>query len=453
MKYLLFASTLFMLLALEQVHANESEETPPGLKFKIENIPKNRRLKNMKRENPAEIKKMMKEKGLINISEEKGLVPLITPTDGTAVPNEYIARLLPGGKYGRIRRTLKGRGSRQRVKFSRKSSFVILRDINDSDLQLLRQLTGDIEEIEQAKEMSLELSHCEGYFPAAETWNLDRIDYSPDDDRFATWALGSGIDAYVMDTGINPDHSDFGGRVLPGWHASSFSDTRDTHGHGTHVASTLGGATYGAAKKVTLIPVKVCDATTCSSSDLLAGLNWIKTRVQQNKRQSVINISIGFPYTTYINDAVYAVLDAGIPVVVAAGNDDKADACNVSPASVSGALTVGATQIDDYLASFSNIGPCVDIYAPGRKIRAANYANTNGWIEKSGTSMASPLVAGAAAGMLQVLRDAGSISQPSVSVVDNVNYYIIQFAEKGTVKGLPSTNNNNVMLQTSCLTT
>ncbi|XP_013384605.1 alkaline serine protease ver112-like [Lingula anatina] len=261
MKFLLFAWSLFMLLALEQVYASESEETPPGLRLKKEKIPQNGRLKNMKRENPAEMKKMMKAKGLIDISEEEGLVPLITPTDGTAVPNEYIARLLPGGKYGRIRRILKGKGSKERVKFNRKSSYVILRDINASDLQLLRQLTGDIEEIEQAKEMSVDLSHCEGYFPADETWNLDRIDHYEDDDRFATWALSSDIDAYVVDTGINPGHSDFGGRVLPGWHASRFSNSRDSQGHGTHVASTLGGATYGAAKEVTLIPVKVCGTT------------------------------------------------------------------------------------------------------------------------------------------------------------------------------------------------
>ncbi|XP_013396265.1 uncharacterized protein LOC106163269 [Lingula anatina] len=442
-----------MLLALEQVYASESEETPPGLRLKKEKIPKNGRLKNMQRENPAEMKKMMKAKGLIDISEEEGLVPLITPTDGTAVPNEYIARLLPGGKYGRIRRILKGKGSKERVKFNRKSSYVILRDINASDLQLLRQLTGDIEEIEQAKEMSVDLSHCEGYFPSDETWNLDRIDYYEDDDRFATWALGSDIDAYVVDTGINPGHSDFGGRVLPGWHGSRFSDSKDSQGHGTHVASTLGGATYGAAKEVTLIPVKVCGTTGCSTSDILAGLNWIKSRVQQNKRLSIINMSLGGPYSSTFNDAVYAVLDAGIPVVVSAGNDGKADACNKSPASVTGALTVGATQIDDYLAYFSNIGSCVDIYAPGRKIRAANYANTNGWTEKSGTSMASPLVAGAAAGMLQVLRDAGFYSQPSVSVVDDVNFLINKFAEKGTVKGLPSEDNNNVMLHTGCLST
>ncbi|XP_013384598.1 uncharacterized protein LOC106154694 [Lingula anatina] len=164
-------------------------------------------------------------------------------------------------------------------------------------------------------------------------------------------------------------------------------------------------------------------------------------------------MSLGGPYSSSFNDAVYAVLDAGIPVVVSAGNDGQADACDKSPASVSGALTVGATQIDDYVASFSNIGSCVDIYAPGRKIRAANYANSNGWTEKSGTSMASPLVAGAAAGLLQVLRDAGFHSVPSTSLVDDINYYIVQFAEKDTVKGLPSTDNNNVMLHTTCLTT
>ncbi|XP_013406292.1 uncharacterized protein LOC106170842 [Lingula anatina] len=253
-----------------------------------------------------------------------------------------------------------------------------------------------------------------------------------------------------MDTGINPDHSDLKGRVTLGWYASSYSNGRDSNGHGTHVASTLGGATYGAAKKVNLISVKVCHYS-CPTSGILEGLNWIKTQVQRNKRLSVVNMSLGGGYSSSINDAVHAVLDAGIPVVVAAGNSGKADACHFSPASVSGALTVGATQIDDNLASFSNIGSCVDIYAPGKNIMAANYANNNGYKSLSGTSMASPLVAGAAAGMLQVLRDAGYVSEPSVSVVDDVNYYIVKFAEKDAVKGLPSTNNNNAMLFTTCL--
>ncbi|XP_013396262.1 proteinase T-like [Lingula anatina] len=462
MKLSLFlASTLLALLALEQVDAhdandaNETDKIPPGVKFVREKIPKNRRLKYMKKENPAEMRKMMKEKGLIDISEEKGLVRLITAKDGSNVPNQYIAHLKPCGKYGKIRKILKGRGSQQRVKFNNKDSYVILRNISASDLQKLRQLTDVFVEIEQDKKMSLGRSHCEGYFRADKTWNLDRIDYYYwDDDRFATWALGFGIDAYVMDTGINPYHSDFGGRVSSGWHASRFSNSRDYDGHGTHVASTLGGKTYGVAKEVNIIPVKVCvDHTTCYYSDIVEGLYWIKSQVQRYKRLSVVNMSLGGSYTSYINNAVYAVLNAGIPVVVSAGNDDQENACYKSPASVRWALTVGATDEDDYVASFSNIGHCVDIYAPGTKIRAAYYANNYGTTVYQGTSMASPLVAGAVAGMVQVFRDAGYYRVPTVSLVDDINYYIIKFAEKGTVRGLPSTNNNNVMLQTMCLTT
>ncbi|XP_013396385.1 uncharacterized protein LOC106163375 [Lingula anatina] len=347
MKLSLFlASMLLALLALEQVGANdandsnETDKMPPGLKLKKEKIPKNRRLKNMKKENPAEMKKMMREKGLIDISEEDGLVPLITAKDGSNVPNQYIARLLPGGKYGKS------------------------------------------------------------------------------------------------------------------WYASRFTNSRDYDGHGTHVASTLGGATYGVAKEVNIIPVKVCaDKRSCYYSDMVEGLYWIKSRVQRYKRLSVINISISGPYVSYVNDAVYAALYAGIPVVVSAGNDDMDNACYKTPASVQGALTVGATQMNDYVASFSNIGPCVDIYAPGTKITAADYANNYGGIESDGTSMASPLVAGAVAGLLQVFCDAGYYSVPSTSLVDDINYNIIEFAEKGTVRGLPSTNNNNVMLQTMCLNT
>ncbi|XP_013406295.1 uncharacterized protein LOC106170846 [Lingula anatina] len=347
MKLSLFlASMLLALLALEQVNAhdtndaNDTDKIPPGMKFEKEKIPENRRLKNMKKENPAEMRKLMKEKGLIDISEGKGLVPLITAKDGSNVPNQYIAHLKPCGKYGKS------------------------------------------------------------------------------------------------------------------WHASRFSNSRDYDGHGTHVASTLGGATYGVAKEVNIIPVKVCaHVKSCFNSDIVEGLYWIKSRVQRYKRLSVVNMSLSGWYSSYMNDAVYAVLYAGIPVAVAAGNEHKYNACYKSPASVRWALTVGATDINDYVASFSNIGPCVDIYAPGTKIRAAYYAHNYGWLEIGGTSMASPLVAGAVAGMLQVFQDAGYYRVPSISLVDDISYNIIKFAEKGTVRGLPSTNNNNVMLQTMCLTT
>jgi subtilisin family serine protease len=217
---------------------------------------------------------------------------------------------------------------------------------------------------------------------------------------------GSGVHAYVVDTGIRATHSEFSGRIGDGFSSvtgtSVTGTSDDCHGHGTHVASTIGGSTYGLAKKVTLHPVRVLDCAGYGSDiTVIAGLQWASTNIAKNGFPSVVNMSLGGPRSEAVNDAVKALTDRNIVVVVAAGNDYARNACDVSPASAASALTVAATDSTDSRANFSNVGPCIDIFAPGVDVLGASIRSDSAAIRLSGTSMASPHVAGAVALFLQ----------------------------------------------------
>lgn len=229
-------------------------------------------------------------------------------------------------------------------------------------------------------------------------WSLDRIDQNSNtlDSKYRYTSAGNSIRAYVVDTGINSRHVDFAGRVSSGFSAIKGSKTtEDCNGHGTHVAGTIGGTTYGVAKSVTLVPVRVLSCSgSGSNSGVISGLDWIFK--QGTLTRSVVNMSLGGGASTTLDAAVSKLINSGATVVVAAGNS-AANACNSSPARVSGAITVAASNRQDQFANFSNFGSCVDIIAPGVDITSTWIGSTTATNRISGTSMASPHVAGAVA--------------------------------------------------------
>lgn len=236
------------------------------------------------------------------------------------------------------------------------------------------------------------------------TWGLDRIGQValPLNGTYTYTADGSGVKAYIIDTGIKIGHEEFGGRALQGFDAFG-GDSEDCNGHGTHVAGTVGGSIYGVAKNTTLVGVRVLDCNGSGSwSGVIAGMDWVASDASG---PSVANMSLGGGASTAIDDAVTRMFNAGIPVIVAAGNGDRRgkaqNACNYSPAGAAKAYTVGATTNTDSKTSWSNFGDCVDIFAPGASITAAWHTSNIALNTISGTSMASPHVAGVAALFLQ----------------------------------------------------
>lgn len=229
------------------------------------------------------------------------------------------------------------------------------------------------------------------------TWGLDRIDQAdlPLNGQYKFNNSGAGVTAFIVDTGIRADHTEFTGRVLPGYDAvGDGNGTNDCNGHGTHVSGTVGGSTWGVAKAVALVPVRVLDCTGSGSwSGVIAGIDWVAGSTQ---RPAVANMSLGGAVSTSVDAAVAGAVAKGVVMVVAAGNSN-ADACLSSPAREPSAITVAASSDIDGRASYSNFGTCVDIFAPGSGVTSAWNTSSTATNQLSGTSMASPHVTGAAA--------------------------------------------------------
>jgi subtilisin family serine protease len=266
------------------------------------------------------------------------------------------------------------------------------------------------------------------------SWGLDRIDQRPLplDRRFTYAAAGKGVRAYILDTGVRSTHREFGGRVVAGFDGYGGGTTEDCHGHGTHVAGTVAGANYGIAKEATIVPLRVfrCDGTG-SLSAVVSGIDWILARHPVGV-PGVANMSFVFGANRTMDSAASKLADEGIVAVAGAGND-AADACTRSPAREPSVLTVGAVTSSDARSSFSNYGRCVDLFAPGSSILSARAGSDTASSTSSGTSYASPHVAGSAA----VLFGAN----PKASARD-ISSAILGSATTGVLKNLGADSPN-----------
>ena len=240
------------------------------------------------------------------------------------------------------------------------------------------------------------------------SWGLDRIHAvdEPLDGSYGFVSTGAGVRVYVIDTGVRADHADLAGRVVPGW--SAIEDGRgseDCNGHGTHVAGTVAESSFGVAKGTTVVAVRVLDCNGSGfASSVVSGLSWVIANHPGGP--GVINMSIGGPANSAVDRAVDDATARGLTVVTAAGNN-AGDACDVSPARAASAVTTGATTSSDVRAGYSNVGGCVDLFAPGSGITSAWHTSSGASATLSGTSMAAPHVAGIAARLLQAEPSAG----------------------------------------------
>lgn len=264
---------------------------------------------------------------------------------------------------------------------------------------------GNVLDVELDQEVAIEATQ------SGATWGLDRVDQVnlALSTTYSYTSTGAGVDAYVIDTGILGTHTEFTGRMKSGYSAiSDGGATADCNGHGTHVAGTIGGTTYGVAKAVSLIPVRVLDCQgSGTNSGVIAGINWVISNHALGVK-AVANMSLGGGASLAVDTAVNNLIIDGVTVVVAAGNS-RQNACKSSPARVLAAITVAASASDDVFANFSNYGNCVDIIAPGVGITSAGIASDIEIVQKTGTSMASPHVAGAVARALSVGRTASAV--------------------------------------------
>ncbi len=316
--------------------------------------------------------------------------------------------------------------------------FVYTSALNGFSASLNRgQLTAlqhnpNVEYIEENQVFSLEATQSNA------TWGIDRIDQRnrPLSGTYTYNTTASNVTAYIIDTGIRPTHSQFGTRAASVYNSVGGSND-DCNGHGTHVAGTVGGSTHGVAKGVRLRGVKVLSCSgSGSTSGIIAGVDWVRANAT---KPAVANMSLGGGYSSASNTAVNNLANSGVFVAVASGNSN-ANACNYSPASAANAASVNASTSTDAKASFSNYGSCTHIYAPGASITSAWHTSNTATNTISGTSMASPHVAGV--GALYLAGNTGA----SAATVKN---WIINNSTANVISGNPSGTPNRLLFKST----
>ncbi|KAF9942848.1 hypothetical protein BGZ67_009942 [Mortierella alpina] len=325
--------------------------------------------------------------------------PLIS-NGGKPIADSYIVILKDGNtaesfktKFDDIAKRQNGRGRMPTIdrSYSAVSGFSVT--VNQAALKEL-QAAEEIEYIEQ--DAIVTMYDVQSSPPS---WGLPRVSQRTPvkkDDYLYNDAAGEGVTAYVIDTGVYIEHSEFKGRASWGANFVKGSADTDENGHGTHCAGTIGGTNYGVAKKVNIVGVKVLDAGgSGSTSGVVAGMDWVAKNAVAGK--SVVSMSLGGGMSQAINAAADRLYAKNIPLIVAAGNDANVDACDGSPSGAKNAYTVAASDISDKTASFTSYGKCVEIFAPGVAITSSWIGGANAKNTISGTSMATPHVAGVAA--------------------------------------------------------
>ncbi|KAG9251336.1 cephalosporin C acetylhydrolase [Emericellopsis atlantica] len=352
-----------------------------------------------------------------SMTKRESPAPLIVPRDADVVKDKFIVKfkddIMSTNAVGAAIASIKADADYQYSKAFRGFAATLTAD----ELENLRN-DPTVDYIEQDAVMTI--SNTQRNAP----WGLARISSASPGGSTYTYdaSAGAGTCAYIVDTGIDTSHPDFNGRAS---FAANFVDSNnaDGQGHGTHVAGTVGGTTYGVAKKTTLYAVKVLgDDGSGTNSGVIAGMDFVSDANDDCPNGSVVNMSLGGGYSSAINSAAAGIVSSGKFLAVAAGNDGV-DARNSSPASASSACTVGATDIDDVFAYFSNYGSIVDVLAPGVNVLSAKPGGGSQTL--SGTSMATPHVAGLGAYLLGKGASAsGLCSTIASSGLDNVIYSV-----------------------------
>ncbi|KAG0351827.1 putative subtilase-family protease [Gamsiella multidivaricata] len=319
---------------------------------------------------------------------------------GKAIPDSYIVVLKDGNtvdsfqpKFDDIAKRQNGRGRKPSIhrKYNKISGFAAT--VNQAALKELLA-APEVAYVEQDQIFTIQDSQT-----SPPSWGLTRVSQTDLDltqPYLYNEAAGEGITAYVVDTGVYAEHEEFEGRATLGANFIDGSEDTDENGHGTHVSGTIGGASYGIAKKVNIVGVKVLDASgSGSTSGVVAGMDWVASQATPGK--SVVNMSLGGGKSKAIDDAAARLFKANIPLIVAAGNSATTDACNGSPSGAANALTVAASDKNDKVASFTSYGKCVEIFGPGVGITSSWIGSSDAKNTISGTSMATPHVVGVAA--------------------------------------------------------
>ena len=327
----------------------------------------------------------------------QGEAPILGADSATAIPGRYIVVFKPGTPAADVSAAAEhARGGGGQVDFVYESALVGFAGQLPEQALFGLSHNPNIEFIEADQVITIDTTQS----PA--TWGLDRIDQRnlPLNNSYTYNVTGAGVKAYIIDTGIRITHNQFGGRATYGRDfVDNDSTASDCNGHGTHVAGTVGGSTYGVAKGVSLVAVRVLNCSgSGTTSGVIAGIDWVTS--QHTTGKAVANMSLGGSPSTALDNAVRNSIADGVVYAIAAGNSNS-NACNFSPARTAEAITVGATTSSDARASYSNKGSCLDLFAPGSSITSSWNSSNTATNTISGTSMATPHVTGVAALYLQ----------------------------------------------------